>query len=134
MAHRLDILHRLQSRLLEIVATGLPLIPSSMKDADLVGLAHLRGEMVAALLAYTRYIDDHLIPQAVASGDAERLRHAQASKAGCVGLRQAYGGFRRRWAHRDGLTNWPEYRLSAIVMMKQVRDHVRATSGKSAGA
>ena len=46
---QLDILARLQTRLLEIVGTGLPLITSSIRDADLIGLAHLRGEMVAAL-------------------------------------------------------------------------------------
>lgn len=134
MAHRLDILHRLQSRLLEIVGTGLPLITSSIKDADLVGLAHLRGEMVAALMAYARYVDETVMPEALASGDPERLRRAEELKAGCLQLKAAYRGFRRRWAHRDGRTNWPEYRLSAIVMMKQMRDHVRATSARTPAA
>ncbi len=52
MIHRIDITARLQRRMLEIVGTALPLLTRSRADADLVGLAHLRGEMVDAIDAY----------------------------------------------------------------------------------
>ena len=39
----------------------------------------------------------------------------------------SYEIFHDRWEHRTALDNWYEYRLSAVVMMKQVRDQVRLT-------
>lgn len=128
MIDRLNILDRLHTRLLEIVATGLPLLASSIADADLVGLAHLRGEMIAAIDSYARYVHDHVLGPAMRGDDAERLRLAHRIKVGAIQLQQSYHTFTTRWADRDGMSNWPEYRLSAIVMMKQVRDQVREAS------
>lgn len=123
MSQRLDITRRLQQRLLEIVRTALPLIPSSFGDADLVGLAHLRIEMVDTIEAYCRHV--HRIPEACTEGPHDGPSTAECLKEGCVALRGAYDAFCERWEHRTALNHWYEYRLSAVVMMKQVRDHVR---------
>lgn len=128
MTRRLDILDRLHRRLLDIVGTALPLITSSVRDADLVGLAHLRDEMVCAVEEYARYVQEHVLEVAIASADAERIRLAQEIKIGSLALERSYQSFTDRWQHRDGISNWPEYRLSAIMMMKQVRNHVRAAA------
>lgn len=128
MAHRLNILDRLHTRLLEIVGTALPLITSSIRDADLVGLAHLRAEMVCALEEYARYVQQQVLDIASSGSDRERIRLAQEIKIRSIALEQTYRAFTERWRHRDGIANWPEYRLSAIVMMKQVRNHVRTAS------
>ena len=119
MAYRVDITARLQQRMLEIVGTALPLITRSQADADLVGLAHLRGEMVDAIDAYCRHIhglrDD-------ADAPAEWLDRLIA---GCNELRATYQSFGVRWMRRDCIAHWHEYRLSAVVMMKQVRKLVQ---------
>ncbi|WP_174291241.1 hypothetical protein [Sphingomonas bacterium] len=101
--------------MLEIVGTALPLMTSARADADLIGLAHLREEMVQAMDAYCHHVHQlhdagSLVPD-----------HADLLVGGCVELRSAYEAFRIRWVHRDGIENWYEYRLSAVVMMKQVR-------------
>lgn len=127
MVQRLDILERLHARLLEIVGTGLPMLTSSMRDADLEGLTQLREEMVAAIEVYAHYVHK-LLGKALADGDTDVVRTAHDLKLDCIALQQAYRTFTARWAHRDGGLNWPEYRLSAIVMMKQIRNHVRAAS------
>ena len=128
MAHRLDILDRLHVRLLDIVGTGLRLMTASMKDADLVGLAHLRDEMIEAIGAYCRFVHGDGLVAHVAGDDAQRRATAARVRAGCSDLKGAYDAFTARWTHRDGTLNWPEYRLSAIVMMKRIRDQVRAAS------
>ncbi|WP_374944523.1 hypothetical protein [Sphingomonas sp.] len=126
--HHLNILDRLHARLLDIIGTALPLITSSIADADLIGLAHLRTEMIQAIDAYTHYVHDHVLDAAVAANDPARMQLAHEIKIGCISLEQTYRTFTSRWAHRDGMLNWPEYRLSAIVMMKQIRDQVRSAS------
>ena len=126
MAHRLDITKRLHERLLEIVRTALPLIPSVKADADLIGLAHLRSEMVEAMNAYCRHVHE-LHGDAAATAEPSRLLTARTLIEGCSSLHASYEVFRERWEHRAALDNWYEYRLSAVVMMKQVRDQVRQT-------
>ena len=110
--------------MLEIVGSALPLIARTFGDADLAGLAHLREEMVEAIKAYCRHVH-HQRELAVACGDTQELAIAQALADGCTGLNAAYDTFRDRWVHRDAAGNWHEYRLSAIVMMKHVRDQVQ---------
>ena len=112
MAYRLDITERLHRRMLEIVGTGLPLITRSLSDADLDGLAFLRGEMIDTIEGYCRHVHQ------VSGDDGQRLIE------GCADVRAAYETFRLRWEHRHVSGNWLEYRLSAVVMMKQVRAHV----------
>ena len=127
MPQRLDILDRLHKRLLDIIASGLPLITSSVRDADMVGLVYLRSEMLVTIEAYAQHIQQ-LSDAAHVSGDLAREQAAQELKIGCIALQQTYRAFTDRWRHRDGISNWPEYRLSAIVMMKQVRNHIRAAA------
>lgn len=127
MIRRLNILHRLHGRMLDIVAAGLPLLTSSMRDADLIGLTYLRGEMIEVLAAYARHVRE-LETDAEQMQDPDRVRLAGEIVRGCTALHRSYEAFRNRWAHRDGQMNWPEYRLSAIVMMKQIRDQVRTSA------
>lgn len=124
MLRRLNLLHRLHNRLLEIVTTAAPLIASTPEEADLVGLQHLRDEMVHTMSAYDRYIDEVLIAQAEASGDADLICRARAIQVGSRRLTDAYDAFRARWVGRNPLANWPEYRLSAMLMIKQLRQQV----------
>ena len=42
-------------------------------------------------------------------------------KTDCIKLGTDYGDFQRRWSKADVETRWPEYRLSAIVMMTTIR-------------
>lgn len=125
MVYCLDITRRLHQRLLYIVRVALPLIPASMGDADMAGLAHLREEMIEAIDAYSRHTRQ-LHDTALAAGDAARLAEADMLMRGCAALGDAYDAFRARWAHRHAMDNWHEYRLSAVVMMKQVRSHIQS--------
>ena len=128
MVYRLDITARLHRRMLEIVGTALPLMAGSRDDADMIGLAHLREEMVDAMDTYCRHVH-HLRDDGRVSRTA-----GQALVDGCTRLRAAYEAFRARWIHRDGIEHWYEYRLSAVVMMKQVRSHVQqAETVRTAG-
>lgn len=124
MPERLDITLRLHERMLDIVRTGLPRITSSMRDADLEGLAFLRGEMVGTIDAYCRHVGQ-LHTTALRRGDPAETAIADALAEGCAALSAAYDDFRLRWADRSAAEHWPEYRLSAIVMMKHVRNSVR---------
>ncbi|GEM_PF-1368587 len=121
MIHRIDITARLQRRMLEIVGTALPLLTRSRADADLVGLAHLRGEMVDAIDAYCRHVE------------AMRDAGSKGLDAGCIDLRAAYETFRARWAQRENVDHWAEYRLSAVVMMKQIRALVQQAEAPASG-
>ncbi len=125
MPATLDLVARLHRRLLEIVGTTLPLMPSAMRDADLDGLAQLRWEMVEAMAAYRRHAEQ-AHTASLCCGNAAAVDVADALCRGARGLERAYEEFRQRWAHRDAVGNWAEYRLSAIRMMKQVRNQVQA--------
>jgi hypothetical protein len=130
MTYRLDIIRRLHDQMLEIVRTGLPLITSSQADADLTGLAHLREEMVTTIDRYCRHASK-LGEAALESADDQARAEADHLVEQSGNLRASYDAFRDRWAHRDAVGNWPEYRLSAIVMMKQIRNHIQAADDRS---
>lgn len=125
MSRRLDILTRHHDRLIEIMVTVRSQITDSARDADLEALRHLRREMVEALAAYQRFVHEEIYePAQQGIGSAEARRDAQALKIGCIQLQRDYDDFCLRWARRHVLENWPEYRLSANLMMKQVNDHI----------
>ena len=125
MRYQLDVTTRLHERLLEIVRTALPLITASVADADLIGLTHLREEMVQAMELYGRHVH-RLRDKADEAGDAAGMAAASRLVAGSTQLAAFYAAFRDRWARRQAMENWHEYRLSAIVMMKQVRAGMQA--------
>lgn len=127
MTNRLDITGRLHERMLDVVRAALPLITTSMAEADLAGLAHLREEMVEAIEAYCRHVRE-IVAMAREGGDCHAIAHAELLTSGCAGLQSAYEAFRLRWAHRHAAESWHEYRLSAVVMMKKVRNHVQAAA------
>ena len=127
MTYRLDITGRLHRRMLEIVGTALPLMTGSRADADLIGLAHLREEMVEAIDAYCRHV------QTLREAGHAPSAPGAALDDGCTSLRSAYDTFRARWVHREALENWHEYRLSAVVMMKQVRTLVQQAEAHASG-
>ncbi len=100
-------------------------ITDSVKDADLEALRHLRREMVEALAAYQRFVHEEIYePAQQGLGSADAHRDAQALKIDCIELQRDYDAFCQRWARRHVLENWPEYRLSANLMMKHVNDHI----------
>lgn len=124
MLRTLDLLHRLHTRLLDIASTATPLITPTLEEADLVGLCYLRDEMVQMMAAYGRFIDEVLVPRAERSGDPELICRARAIHVGSERLINAYDRFCARWVHRDPMMNWPEYRLTAMLMIKQLREQV----------
>ncbi|WHU03729.1 MULTISPECIES: hypothetical protein [unclassified Sphingomonas] len=125
MSRRLDILTRHHDRLIEIMATARTQITDSVKGADLDALRHLRREMVEALAAYQRFVHEEIYePAQQGIGSAEARRDARALKIDCIQLQRDYDDFGLRWARRHVLENWPEYRLSANLMMKRVNDHI----------
>ena len=132
MPATLDIVGRLHRQLLEIVAIALPLIPSSRRDVDLAALGHLRHEMVDAMRRYRRHAED-VHAAAYGSGDPSAIAAADMLCHGSKALGRAYDEFRARWAHREALANWPEYRLSAIRMMKLVRNQVQQAEAARGG-
>ncbi|MEG3124429.1 hypothetical protein [Sphingomonas sp. GB1N7] len=105
---------------------------SSMGDADLIGLSYLRAEVVEAMAAYRRCADQERV---AASEPAafEQIAYADLLASGSIELQRIYDDFRRRWIDREIVGNWHEYRLSAIVMMKQVRNHVQNAQALRAG-
>lgn len=119
-AHHLDIIARLHARMIGIVTAALPLITKSRSDADLIGLAHLREEMLEIIAAYRRYIYS-------LNTSCELLisRQKQSSinilVTNLADFENAYEEFRARWLYRDGISHWHEYRLSCVVMMKRLR-------------
>lgn len=122
---RLDILSRHHDRIREIMATASQLIVGYSKDADLGALRHLRREMVEALIAYQRFVHEEIFEPSLLADEADPARRdARALKIDCIQLQRDYDDFGMRWAHRDIVDNWQEYRLSANLMMKQVRDHI----------
>ncbi len=86
MIRKLNLLHRLHMRLLEILATASPLITPSIEDADLVGLEYLRDELVQMLAAYSSFVSVHLVKKAEKSQDNELLCRPRAIQVGSVVL------------------------------------------------
>lgn len=130
MSGRLDMLARHHDRLLEIVSTARPLITEAVEDADLEGLRHLRGELVAALAAYQRFVHEEIYVTAQhAGGPPEALGDALTLKIDCIQLQSDYEDFGLRWTRCDVLENWPEYRLSAHRMIRQLEEHVAQAGG-----
>lgn len=123
MPHRLNLVERHHKRLLEIVSAALPLITGSARDADLIGLRYLRQETVEALASYARLVAD-MVDNAEGSGDGRAAFVAGTLQARCRTIGGSYETFRGRWLERVALDNWAEYRLSAILMMKRVRDEI----------
>jgi hypothetical protein len=125
MPQRVDILQRHHLRLLEIVRTALSCLTSSVQEADVVALRHLRAEMVSALAAYQRFVHEEVYMPAILCGDADAQMDAYSIKVGCIEVQNDYEVFRQRWVHRNVAGSWAEYRLSTIRMMKQLRNHVQ---------
>ena len=122
---RLDILARHHDRLREILDTVSQIIASSSADADLDALRHLRRETVEALVAYQRFVHEEIFEPSLLDAEANPARSdARALKIDCIQLQRDYDDFGMRWAHRDIVENWQEYRLSVHLMMKQIRDHM----------
>lgn len=124
MPQRLDLLARHHNRLLEIMSTAGPLITATSAGADLEALAFLRQEMTEALAAYQRFVHEAIYAPLAGAAQSPAGRDALALKLGCIEVQLDYDRFRQRWARRDALASWSEYRLSAAAMMKRVRDHV----------
>lgn len=128
MSQRIDLLARHHLRLLEIIATARPMLTALSHEADLGGLRHLRREMVEALVAYQRFVHEEVFEPTMQNGSPEARRDALELKLDCIRLQQDYDAFGLRWAQRNALSSWSEYRLSAVRMMKQFRDHVLAVN------
>lgn len=119
-AHHLDITARLHARMIGIVTAALPLITKSKSDADLVGLAHLREEMLEIIAAYRRYIHS-LSTNGELANTGQQPSSVNILIANLADFENAYEQFRARWLYRDGISHWHEYRLSCVVMMKRLR-------------
>lgn len=88
-------------------------------------LYDLRLTMVEALSEDQRFVHTEVFARASQSADVNAQTDARVIKLGCIQLGHNYENFRRRWAQLNALDHWPEYRLSAIRMTAQVRDHIR---------
>ena len=124
MLRKLNLLHRLHARLIEIVSTAAPLISSTLEEADLIGLEYLRDELFQTLCTYALYIDRFVIDRAERSADGEIIGRARSIRDGSKHLILIYEEFCRNWVHRDPMINWPEYRLSSMVFIKHIREQV----------
>ena len=125
MPHRIDMLRRLQGRLLDIMKAAGPLFSSSPANANLEALQHLRAEMAEALANYQEFVHRDIFEHAASEGTADELSDALDLRLSCIQLQRDYAYFCSQWARKNALGSWMEYRLGAVRMMKQVRDHVR---------
>ncbi|RYF11925.1 MAG: hypothetical protein EOO77_18405 [Oxalobacteraceae bacterium] len=79
--------------------------------------------MVETLAAYAGILQERA-ENAEGRGDGCDLLRASELRDRCLAMGTSYEAFRARWAHRHALDHWPEYRLSAVHMMKRIRDDV----------
>lgn len=124
MTYRIDLLARHHRHLLDVIAAAHPLITERHRDADLQGLRHLRREMEEALMAYERFIREEICDRSLWSRVDDATADARALLASCIQLRSDYEQFVARWSATDAQNSWPRYRLSALCMIQQFRDHV----------
>ena len=128
MPQRLNMLARHHTRLAEIAETAAHLVSRSVTKACMSDLRLLRIEMVDALGSYQSFVHHEVFEPAMKGSSAMERDIASALKVKCVELQGSYERFRMRWSHRDARLNWPEYRLSAMQMVKHVRDHIHSTA------
>ena len=126
MPIRIDLLDRYQRRMMDIVGMALPLIASRQSDADMIGLKYLRREMIETLASYDRLIHEMTKAAVARCDDREQLRVYELREH-CSSMRETYDAFHTHWVERQVLENWAEYRLSAIVTMKRIRNDVVAS-------
>lgn len=128
MVEPLDITKRYHERLLETANRAATLVDVSLEGSDLIGLEHLRREMVFLLEGYAAYV----IQMPLVAQDVDKLHYIEQLRFGAIILQRSYEKFRTRWVHREATENWHEYRLSLNVMIKQLCDHIRTSESMHA--
>ena len=128
MSQRLNMLARHHTRLAEIAETAAHLISGPVTEACMNDLRLLRIEMVEALGSYQAFVHQEVFEPAIKGGSTIERGSASALKIKCIELQGSYETFRMRWSHRDARVNWPEYRLSAMQIVKYVRDHIHSAT------
>lgn len=99
------------------------MVEQPFADVDLAELGRLRATIVDALGAYQSFVHREIYAPAAAGRDHAARHNAQALKISCIQLNADYERFRGRWSHRDVADHWPEYRLSARKMARQIAEH-----------
>lgn len=84
--------------------------------------------MVDALASYQSFIHQEVFEPAIKGCPGLAHDSASALKISCIDLQGSYEAFRMRWSHRDIREHWPEYRLSALQMVKKTRAHVHSAA------
>ncbi len=128
MPDRLNTLACHHSRLAGIADTAARLVAGSASEACIADLRLLRLDMMDALASYQSFIHQEVFEPAMRGCPGLALDSASALKISCIDLQGSYEAFRMRWSHRDTRENWPEYRLSAMQMVKKVRSHVHSAA------
>ncbi|WP_010162386.1 hypothetical protein [Sphingomonas sp. PAMC 26617] len=120
MDKRLYIIERHHRRMSAILQDARPLLSSPAASVDHAGLGYLRNELVDALVSYRRFVQEDICLSPIGGGPDGRS-DATELKTTCAEIESAYQRFRERWIYRQVPDNWSEYRLSAQVMMKQIK-------------
>lgn len=115
---------RYQSLVLTLLAAVEPVLNTPRHLRDLAAVKDRRPEMQGILTKYQVFKHRNIFDPTIAEGILARAELATTLKADCIALDVEYARFVKRWTGRDASDHWPEYRLSAIRMIRVIRQHL----------
>lgn len=115
---------RHQSLVITLLAAVEPVLNTPKHLRELATVKDRRPEMQRILTEYQVYKHNGIFDPIIVQCDRERSDLARTLKADCIALDIEYGRFAKRWTGRNASDHWPEYRLSALRMIRIIREHL----------
>lgn len=120
----LDQFHRLQATVLSLLDRARPHFNGRDPQAW-NAIAPFRTELAAALQALQIHKHREIFDPIIAAGGPD-VANVKALKVDCIKLGLDYQAYTQKWATVDIDAHWPEYRLAALSMMRQIRERMAA--------
>ena len=111
---------RHQAAILGLLDRARPLL-NSRDPGVWTTLSTFRADVLRGLTEYQAY-KHRVIYDPIISGNSDKKRLAAELKADCIQLGVDYQAYTMTWRGMDTDGRWPEYRLAALSMMRQIRD------------
>ena len=130
---------RHHSAIVSILNRSRPLFGKSSDEA-LAALLEHRAQLAAGMQNFQVFKHRRIFDPIIQGGGPNQTI-AGHLKADCTALGNEYDHFRREWTEAEMRAQWPKYRLSALVMITEIRkrladqdDVVRSLETKASSA
>jgi serine/threonine protein kinase HipA of HipAB toxin-antitoxin module len=122
-ANRSETLRVYQRRAFDLVDRANAILDEG-KEAALIALPSLRGEIVEVLQAYQVFKHERIFDPAVLAGGDERTRLGRAMKIECIAAGETFRRHMTQWKDDDIARDWDNYRAAARLTLNALRRHL----------